>query len=138
MRLAIVTPLFIAVAEDEVVSITAEDESGSFGIWPKHADFVTVLTISVVGWKCRDGSQRYCAVRGGTLTMTGGDNVTITSREAIPGDDIGNLDQVVIARFVSEDDAEKSERVDLTRMQLAAIRQVVSHLHAPGDKGGWS
>jgi F-type H+-transporting ATPase subunit epsilon len=138
VKLTIVTPLSVAVEEDGVLSITAEDETGSFGVLPGHADFVTALTISVVSWKRRGNFWRHCAICGGSLSVERGSDVVVTSREAVPGDDLDNLEKMVLARFLSEADAEKSEHVDSTRMQLAAIRQLVRHLHATGKGGAWS
>ncbi|EQD66614.1 ATPase, F1 complex, delta/epsilon subunit, partial [mine drainage metagenome] len=80
MKLRIVTPLSIEVDEDGVQSLRAEDASGSFGILPRHADFLTSLAISVVSWTRADGSQRHCAVRHGVLTMTGGRELVIATR----------------------------------------------------------
>ncbi len=48
MRLRIITPLAVVVDEDGVLALRAEDASGSFGILPGHADFLTSLAISVV------------------------------------------------------------------------------------------
>ena len=44
MRLRIVTPLAVVVDEDDILAVRAEDSSGSFGILPGHADFLTSLT----------------------------------------------------------------------------------------------
>ena len=57
---------------DDVVSVRAEDASGSFGILPGHADLLTVLTPSVVAWRHADGRPGWCAVRRGVLTVRGG------------------------------------------------------------------
>src|SRR5450631_825152 len=99
MRLRIVTPLAIVLDEDGVLALRAEDATGSFGILPRHADLLTSLAISVVSWKNRDGIRRFCAVRGGVLTVTGGQDVTIATREAIRGDDLATLDQTILGRF---------------------------------------
>ncbi len=137
MRLRIVTPLSIAVDLDDVDSIRAEDESGGFGIPPGHADFITALAVSVVSWRQADGHWSHCAIRGGSLSAEGGKSVTVTSREAIVGDDLESLDKVVLARFVAEADAERKEHADSTRMQLAAIRQIMRHLRPADGEGGW-
>ena len=62
MRLLIATPTEVIADDADVVSVRAEDESGSFGILDHHADLLTALTVSVVGWRRADGHQRYCAV----------------------------------------------------------------------------
>ncbi len=71
MKLRIITPLSVVVDEDGVLALRAEDASGGFGILPRHADFLTSLTISVVGWKSADATRHFCAVRRGVLSVTG-------------------------------------------------------------------
>lgn len=135
MKLTIVTPLAVVAEEDRVTSLRAEDASGSFGIWPGHADFLTALSVSVVSWKGARGAWRHCAVRGGTLTVGGGDAVLVTSREAVVGDDLETLDETVLARFRADVETERSERTESNRLHLAAIRQIMQHLRKPGPTG---
>jgi len=131
MRLRITTPLEVVIDEEGVTALRAEDPSGGFGILPGHADFLTSLSISVVSWKSKIETRRYCAVRRGVLSVEGGANIDIATREAVVGDDLATLDETVLARFRADIEAERSERVSSTRLELSAIRQIVSHL-----KGG--
>ena len=135
MRLRIVTPLAVVVEEEGVVALRAEDASGSFGVLPGHADLLTSLAISVVSWRSADGARRFCAVRRGVLTVTAGRAIDIASREAVPGDDLATLDEMVLGRFRADSETERTERVESTRLQLNAIRQIVSRLR-PGGRGG--
>ena len=135
MKLRIVTPLDMVIEADGVMALRAEDESGSFGILPGHADFLTALSVSVVTWTGGDRAKRYCAVRGGLLTVTGGTDIAIATREAVPGSDLATLDQTVLARFRTDIDSERAEHFQATRLQLDAIRQIVSHLRPPGSAG---
>ena len=73
MRLRIVTPLSVVV-DGAVDSLRAQDASGSFGIRPGHAPFLTALAVSIVSWKTA-GVERFCAVRGGVLSVTGGTDI---------------------------------------------------------------
>ena len=134
MRLRIVTPLTVVIDADDVVSLRAEDASGNFGILPGHAGFLTSLAISVVRWKGQDGVTHFCAVRRGVLSVTGGREVAIATREAVPGDDLATLDQTVLARFRADQDTERTEHVEATRLQLRAIREIMRHLR-PGGRG---
>jgi F-type H+-transporting ATPase subunit epsilon len=86
MRLQITTPLSVLVDEEGVRALRGEDETGSFGILPGHAAFMTSLTISVVSWTRADGTRLHCAVRGGVLTVTEGRTIAIATREGVPGD----------------------------------------------------
>ena len=137
MRLRIVTPLSVVVDAQDVRSVRAEDASGSFGILPGHADFLTSLSISVVTWRCDDAPPRYCAVRQGVLTVSAGKDVAIATREAVVGDDITTLDATILAQFHTAFEAEQTERVETTRLQLNAIRQIMTHLRA-ATTNGWA
>lgn len=134
MKLRIITPLEVVVDEDGVLALRAEDASGGFGILPRHADFLTSLTISVVGWKSADATRHFCAVRRGVLSVTG-QAISIATREAIVGDDLATLDQTVLARFRTDIETERTEHVESTRLQLNAIRQIMRHLRPDGRTG---
>ena len=134
MNLRIVTPLEIAVDVENVASLTAVDESGSFGILPGHSDFLTALSLSVVAWRREDPSWHFCAVRGGVLRVVNGQQVTITSREAVTGDDLDTLDETVLTRFRAETETERAEHAESTRLQLAAIRQIMLRLGAASGR----
>ena len=128
MRLRITTPLAVVVDADAVQIVSAEDASGRFGVQPRHADFLTSLAVGVVSWKDGAGARHYCAVHGGVFTVTGGQDVAITTREAIPGDDLATLDRAILDRFEADAATERSDRVDSTKLQLRAIREIVRHL----------
>jgi len=134
MRLRVITPLSVPVDEPDVRKLRAEDASGGFGILPGHADFLTRLAICVLSWERADGTRHYCAVRRGMLTVTGGNEVAVATREAVVGDDLENLDQVVLRRFREAIEEERTERVASTQLQLNAIRQIMRHLR-PGPGG---
>src|SRR3974377_37968 len=72
LHLTVTTPAQILVESGDVVAVRAEDQSGSFGILPGHADLLTVLVPSVLRWRTADGAARFCAVRGGVFTVAYG------------------------------------------------------------------
>lgn len=133
MKLRIVTPLSVVVDED-VDSLRAEDASGSFGVLEGHAPFLTTLAISIVSW-WQAGRERFCAVRGGVLTVSGTTEIAIAAREAVAGDDIATLDKDVLSRFQADADAERVEHVETVRLQLHAIRRIISRLQSGSNAG---
>ena len=136
MRFVVATPLSLVVEAEEVQHVRAEDQTGAFGILPGHADFLTVLEVSVVTWRDGDGIERYVAVRGGVLEVIGGDRVRIATREAVAGADLGRLETEVLVRFRHEADEERAAHADAERLYLAAIRQIVRYLRgSPGLAG---
>jgi F-type H+-transporting ATPase subunit epsilon len=134
MRLTITAPTAIVVDSDGVVAVRAEDESGSFGILPGHTLFMTALTPSVVGWRDRAGKERFCAVRGGVLSVTAGGDVTLATREAVVGDDLERLEGEVLRRFKTEAAAEEEARIGEARLQLALVRRMLTYLRPERDR----
>ena len=135
MRLRITTPLSVVVDEEGLLALRADDVTGSFGILPGHADFLTSLAICVVNWKRSDGTRHYCAVRRGVLSVSAGVDIAVATREAVAGDDLATLDVTVLERFHADIETERVERVESTRLQLNAIRQMVGHLRPAGRCG---
>jgi F-type H+-transporting ATPase subunit epsilon len=140
MRLLITTPTAVVIDDPNVVAVRAEDESGSFGILGGHADFLTALTVSVVGWRRIDGVRRFCAVRRGVLSVNDGRLVAIATREALLGDDLDHLEQVVLAEFRNTIEAERMARTASMQLQMKAIRQILRYLRPqrPDALGGAS
>ncbi|MBF0851122.1 F0F1 ATP synthase subunit epsilon [Gluconobacter sp. R75690] len=125
MKLRIITPLTVVLDEPDVMSVRAEDESGSFGILQGHADLVSSVLPSVVIWKRRDGTPHYCAVRQGVLTVTEkGSMVEIATREAVCGDDLKTLKTLVRQHYAALDDARRNANVASVRLQLDAVRRI--------------
>ncbi|HEY0270699.1 MAG TPA: F0F1 ATP synthase subunit epsilon [Sphingomonas sp.] len=127
MRLRITAPTAIVV-DCDVVSVRAEDASGSFGILKGHADFLTVLDVSVVSWRETAGRAGYCAVRNGILTVSGGKDVAVATREAHVGDDLDQLEAVVLAGYREHREAERASRTASAKLRMRAIRHMVEAL----------
>jgi F-type H+-transporting ATPase subunit epsilon len=140
VKLLITTPTEVVVDRHDVAAVRAEDETGSFGILPGHAGFLTALANSVVSWRQTDGRQHFCAVRRGVFSVVGGDRVAIATREAIVSDDLDHLERVVLAKFREAIEAERTVRTQSLRLQVQAIRQIVRYLRPerPGIFGAGS
>lgn len=128
MNLTVTTPLAIVTKVGNVAHVRAEDDTGAFGILRGHADFLTALAISVVSWRDQDGVEHHIAVRGGMLSVSGGNTVTIATREAVADDDLPRLETEVLASFQRRSEEEIMARTDAQRLYLAAIRQIYRFL----------
>ena len=131
MKLTVTTPFAIAAEAGDVVSLRAEDKTGGFGILPGHADFVTVLTVSVLSWRDAQGDTHHMAVRGGMLEVRGGGTVSVATREAVCDDDLQRLETEVLARLRRETAEEQTAHADSQRLYLEAIRRIYRFLR-PG------
>jgi len=136
LRLTIVTPAAILIDADDVRSLRAEDESGAFGVLPGHADLLTVLPPSVVRWTRGAEPTRYCALSGGVLTVTGGDQVAIACRRGTIGDDFQKLEADVAAERAAEIDADRRAKVEQTQLHARAVRQLMRYLRGDGQALG--
>lgn len=132
MRLVITTPTAIVVNEDDVLYIRAEDLTGAFGIQPGHADFLTALAISVLIWRDAARAEHYAAIRGGALRVRDGKSVEIATREAVIGENLEHLREVVLARMANKAESEKAAHVGALGLQQAAIQQIYRYLR-PGE-----
>jgi F-type H+-transporting ATPase subunit epsilon len=136
MRLAITTPFATVLQTDDAVHVRAEDSSGAFGILRGHADFLTVLDVSVLTWRDGQNREHYVAMRGGILSVRDGGSVIVTTPEAVAGEDLHTLEADVLSRFQRHLDEERAAHTEAQRLHLAAIRQIVRLLrpepgHAP-------
>jgi F-type H+-transporting ATPase subunit epsilon len=124
VRLIITTPVAVAVDVGDVVHVRAEDETGAFGILEHHADFLTALSVSVVSWRRVTGAQAHCAVRGGVLSVSGGHQVAIATRQAIVSDDLQQLADKVVAELKRCAEQEEAAWTHSARMRLRVLREL--------------
>src|SRR5208282_5108411 len=105
-----------------------EDQSGSFGILPGHADLLTVLVPSVLRWRTADGAARFCAVRGGVFTVSSGRDVAVACREGVVGNSLEDLEAKVRTVRAQQLDASHKAHVEQVRLHALAVRQLVRYL----------
>ena len=132
MKLTIITPTSVVAKHDDIASLVAEDDSGSFGLLPGHLDFVTALSPSVVSWRHTDNRLGHCAVRRGVLTIESGQILSIATREAVVSENLNKLEYDVIARFQADDEEERTARIEAMTLRMKAIRRIIHFLRAPG------
>jgi F-type H+-transporting ATPase subunit epsilon len=128
MRLTVSTPLAVVVDTRDVAHLRAEDATGAFGVLPRHDNFLTVLTVSVITWRDGKGVEHHVAVRGGMLEVRDGTTIAVATREAVPGDDLRRLESEVLTRFRQQENEERAAHTDAERLYLAALRQILDLL----------
>jgi F-type H+-transporting ATPase subunit epsilon len=134
VRFLVTTPTSILLDVLGVLHVRAEDDTGAFGIEPRHADFLTVLSVSVMSYRDAGGVERYVAVRGGVLRVRGGSSVEVATSEALAGDDLEALEEAVIARYRAEAEVEATARTRASQLHLLAIRSIYRYVR--GEPGG--
>jgi F-type H+-transporting ATPase subunit epsilon len=132
LHLVIATPASVLLDSDQVVALRAEDDSGSLGVLPGHADFLTVLTPSALRWRSVDGIERFCVISEGVMRVAAGREITIACREAILCDSLQALQAQVQTVRMQQRDAVQRARVKQTQIQARTVRQLVRYLHPEG------
>jgi F-type H+-transporting ATPase subunit epsilon len=75
-------------------------------------------------------------VRRGVLRVENGSEVAVATREAIVGDNLDHLEQVVLAQLRSALDTERAARTESLQLQMKAIRQIIRYLRPERIVGG--
>lgn len=114
-------------------TLTAQDESGSFGIRPGHEPFLTVLSPGLVHLIEADGSSRCFAVAGGVLTVARGGAVTIATPEALTATDPAALSAALAASRQARVQQEGAQRQAMASAEVAAMRRL-ERLIQPGHR----
>lgn len=134
MQLLVTTPTSVIEESGDVRYLRGEDASGAFGILPGHADFITVLAISVLTWIDATGAEHHVALRGGVLSVRDGAVIEIATKEAAREDQLVKLGETVLEHFRATDAAEEEARSASARLHVAAIRQIQRVLGAPHNR----
>jgi len=129
LELKIVTPTGIVLAEP-VSKVVAEAPNGSFGILPRHIDFVSELVAGVLIFVTRAGVERFVGVNQGTLVKRGGD-ILVATHDAILGDDLATLERRVAETFLQIDEHERVARSALARLEAGIVRRFIDLERGP-------
>jgi F-type H+-transporting ATPase subunit epsilon len=121
MRLRLILPAGVLI-DEEVIKVVAEAANGSFGMLPRHIDFVTALVPGLLSFLPVIGSEQFLAVDEGVLVKQGA-GVTVATRNAVRGPDLGELRQRVEEQFETLDEHEKKARSALAKLEADFVRQ---------------
>ncbi|MGF1498048.1 MAG: F0F1 ATP synthase subunit epsilon [Elainellaceae cyanobacterium] len=120
MKLKVLVPVKILL-EETVTKINAEAENGAFGILPHHIDFVTAIVPGLLLFDRENSSEGVIAVDEGILVKQG-DEVRVSTRRAVQGEDLETLQHTVEEEFEQLDDREKQARSALARLEAGFLR----------------
>jgi F-type H+-transporting ATPase subunit epsilon len=114
MKLRVFLPERIFI-DQEVTKVVAEAEDGSFGILPKHIDFVAALKAGILSFES-DDEEVFLAIDEGILVKCASD-ITVSTRKAVRSNNLGELKQTVLHEFQKLDDQERKTRSILAKLE---------------------
>lgn len=113
-----------------VEKVTAEAENGFFCLLPRHVDFVAALVPGLLSYETADGEEFFLAVDEGILVKCA-DRVTVSTRNAVRGRKLGDLQKTVEERFKTEDEQEKTVRSAIAKIEAGFVRRFLE-IHGHG------
>ena len=122
MKLRVLTPTHVAV-DAETDKVTAEGQSGSFCLLPRHVDYLAVLAPGLLAYT-ESGNEQFLAVNGGTLVKCGGE-VLVSTTEAIPSTDLSEVRRTVEERFRDVSEREQKARTVMLRIEADFVRRFI-------------
>jgi len=121
MRFKILLPNEV-FADKEVSKIIAEAPNGSFCLLQRHIDYTSALVPGLLTIRDLNGKEELFAVDEGILVKKGND-VMVSTRNALTVKDLGDLKDVVAERFKAIDDREKAARTVAARLEADLVRR---------------
>ena len=109
----------------EVKKIVAEAENGWFCLLPKHVDFTTSLIPGILMLTTPEEKDVFLAIDEGILVKYG-EEVVISTRNAIEGKDLGELKDKVEEIFIKTDEKEKDARTALSKLEADFVRSFLN------------
>jgi F-type H+-transporting ATPase subunit epsilon len=120
MRLRVFLPMKILV-DQEVTKVVAESENGSFGILPKHIDFVAALAPGIFSFESGE-EEEFMAIDEGILVKCASD-VLVSTRNAVRSKDLGELKRTVEEEFGVLNERERKTRSILAKLEADFTRR---------------
>ena len=121
MNLKVLLPTGVLI-EEEVTKVIAEAPNGFFCLLPKHVDFAAAIVPGILSFETAGGREEFLAVDEGILIKCG-QEVLVSTRNAVRGPDLGQLRRTVEERFKVLDDREKTARSAMVKIEAGFVRR---------------
>jgi len=122
MRLEIMTPEKKVVSE-AVDKVVAEARNGSFGLKPRHIDFLSELVPGIlIYWIAEE--EYLVAVDSGILVKQS-DRVLVSVHRAVKGTQLEELEMLVNKEFRILDQKERDTQIALEHLQADFVKRFV-------------
>lgn len=125
MTLKVLLPFEIFAVERNVSRIVVETAQGSFGLLPRRLDCVAAIVPGILSFQSEAQGEVFLALDAGVLVKTGQD-VVISARRALRGDDLSRLHDAVEQEFLTLDMQEVAMRATMARLESGFMRRFAS------------
>ena len=123
MRLRILLPTEVLV-DEAVAKVVSEAENGAFCLLPRHRDFVTALVPGILTFLDTNQIEGFVAIGEGILVKSGPD-LSVSTRNAVRGTDLGILRDLVARRFGILNEKERIARSAIAKLEADFARRFI-------------
>jgi F-type H+-transporting ATPase subunit epsilon len=119
--------LFDASHEQRITGVTSfigEDASGSFGIQPNHARFMTTLIFGLARFRLGTENWRYLALPGAVIYFNNNE-LTISTRHFLIDTDLERISALLEQQLITEEENLHATRESLYRMEQAMLKRML-------------
>ena len=123
MRLKIILPTRMLL-DAGVRKIVAEAGNGSFGVLPRHIDFVAALRPGLLSFLDTDEHEQFVGHDEGIFVKQGR-QVLVSVRRAVQGESLATLRELVRSEMMALHGQEQKARSALARLEAGIVRQFI-------------
>lgn len=123
-----VLKLFDATHEQRLTGVTSfvgEDASGSFGIQPNHARFMTTLVYGLARFRLGTEDWQYLALPGAVVYFNKNE-LMISTRHFLIDTDLERISTLLEQQLITEEENLQATRESLHRMEQAMLKRMLS------------
>lgn len=108
-----------------VTSFVGEDASGSFGIQPNHARFMTTLVFGLSRFRLATEDWQYLALPGGVAYFNNNE-LTISTRYFLIDTDLERISTLLEQHTLAEEENMHATKESLHRMEQAMLKRMLA------------
>jgi len=125
MNLKVLLPFKIFTEKAAVLRLSAETRDGSFGLLPHRLDCVAALVPGILSYETESDGEVFIAVDEGVLVKTG-DEVLVSVRRALAGNDLGQLRTAIEKTYLQLDDEARNVRTVMAKLETGFLQRFAS------------
>ena len=108
---------------ENVISFVGEDDSGSFGILPRHARMMTLLAFGLARFRVAEQDWEYLAVPGAVAYFVSG-HLYISTRHYLRGKDYETITAALREGLLTEEEALRTMKQSLRRLEEEMFKRL--------------
>jgi F-type H+-transporting ATPase subunit epsilon len=114
---------FTSTRIDGVASFVGEDASGSFGLLPGHARFMTSLELGLARFRRHDEPWQYLAMPGAVLYFK--DNLlSVSTRRFFLDDDYEKITAALTLQLLAEEESLREVKQSLAQLEQEVFKRL--------------